>query len=77
MAHLNFPLPVKGVFKGGAVENDPPVNSGYMKNVRARDTLENRVRLGQRPGMEKWGDGDQLGSGTPIVAMCTVSSRTS
>lgn len=75
MAHVKIPLPVKGIHKGGAVESEVVISSGYMNNVRARDVLENRVRLGQRPGLNKWGDGDLIGSGSPVVAMCTVSSR--
>lgn len=69
-----FKLPIKGISKGLQVENSDPLTSGYMNNVRPRDVLENRVRIGQRPGVDKWGDGDDVGSGNPIVAMCTVSS---
>ena len=75
MPHINFQLPIKGTFKGGSVEQGPALTSGYMNNVRARDVLENRVRIGQRPGLDRWGDGDQVGAAEqPVVAMCTVSS---
>jgi len=75
MAHVVFNLPIRGVHKGGAVEQSPAMTSGHMNNVRARDVLENKVRIGQRPGLDKWGDGDQVGGAEqPVVAICSVSS---
>ena len=75
MAHVRFQLPIKGAHKGGAVETSPALTSGYMNNVRARDVLENKVRIGQRPGLDKWGDGDQVGAAEqPIVAIISISS---
>jgi len=75
MAHVNFMLPIKGVHKGGTVEQSPAMTSGHMNNVRARDVLENKVRIGQRPGLDKWGDGDQIGGAElPVVSICTVST---
>jgi len=75
MAHVNFMLPIKGVHKGGSAEVSPALTSGHMNNCRARDVLENKVRIGQRPGLDKWGDGDRLGDAnvTPVVAFCAVS----
>jgi len=73
--HISFQLPVRGVHRGGAVEQSPAMTSGYMNNCRARDVLENKVRIGQRPGLDKWGDGDRIGgtSNSYIVAMCEVT----
>lgn len=46
-----------------------------MNNVRPRDVLASRLRGGQRPGLDKWGAGTQIGSAEqPVVAMCIVSS---
>jgi len=46
-----------------------------MNNVRPYDTLDDRARGGQRPGLDKWGDGDQIGAAEqPVVAMCIVTS---
>jgi len=46
-----------------------------MKNMRLYDTLDTRARGGQRPGLDKWGDGDQIGAAEqPVVAIVTVSS---
>jgi len=75
MAHVNFQLPIKGIHRGGAVENSPAMTSGYLNNVRARDVLEKKVRIGQRPGLDKWGDGDQVGAAEqPVVCIVSVSS---
>jgi len=76
MAHIAFNLPIRGLHKGGAVEQSPAMTSGHMNNCRARDVLENKVRIGQRPGLEKWGNGDLVGEtdNTPVVALCSVST---
>ena len=48
-----FQLPIKGESKGFVPDKAPPLTSHYMNNVRPVDVLENRVRLGQRPGLDK------------------------
>lgn len=70
-----FLLPIKGVSYGFRLDKTPPMTSHYSNNVRAVDVLEKKVRVSQRPGLDKWGDGDQVGgSENPVVAMCIVSS---
>lgn len=72
---MKIQLPIKGKSLGVPVELSPPATSGYVNNIRPRDVLENRIRIGQRPGLDKWGDGDQIGgSEQPVVCICTVSS---
>lgn len=72
---MEFPLPIKGKSLGMPQDKQAPLTSGYLNNVRPRDVLENRVRIGQRPGLDKWGDGDQIGGAeNPVVAICAVSS---
>lgn len=67
--------PIKGVSKGLPVDKEHPTTSGYMNNVRPIDTLERRLRLGQRPGLDKWGAGTQIGAAEqPVVAMCIVAA---
>ena len=67
--------PIKGVSKGLPVDKEHPTTSGYMNNVRPIDTLERRLRLGQRPGLDKWGAGVQIGAAEqPVVAMCIVAA---
>jgi hypothetical protein len=67
--------PIKGVSKGLPVDKEHPTTSGYMNNVRPIDTLERRLRLGQRPGLDKWGAGTQIGAAEqPVVAMTIVAA---
>lgn len=72
---VEIPFPVRGIFKGGAVSQQPPLTSPSMNNVRPRDKDERRFRGGQRPGQDKWGNGTQIGgSDQPVVAICSVNS---
>ena len=72
---IELPPPLKGVSKGLPVDKEPITTSGYMNNVRPVDSLERRLRLGQRPGLDKWGAGTQIGaSEQPVIAMCVVAA---
>ncbi|MCK5608885.1 hypothetical protein KAR91_43835 [Candidatus Pacearchaeota archaeon] len=72
MAEILFPI--KGLHLGFQTEKQPGLTSFSMLNVRPYDTLANRLRGGQRPGLAKWST-DQIGAAEqPVVAMCTVSS---
>ena len=72
---MNLRFPVKGIHKGRAVSQQTPDTSPDMNNMRLFDTLDNRARGGQRPGLDKWGNGDQIGGAVqPVVAICVVSS---
>jgi len=72
---IEIPFPIMGVNKGRAVFAQPFGTSPEMLNVRPRDVLDGRARGGQRPGLDKWGNGALIGgSSQPVVAVCTVSS---
>jgi len=72
---ITLVFPVKGVNRGVASILQPTGTSPDLLNVRPFDTLGNRLRGGQRPGLKKWGSGVQIGSSEqPVVAICTVSS---
>ena len=67
--------PIKGVFRGSLMGHAPELTSESMNNVRPVDVQEKRVRIGQRPGLDKWGNGTQVGAAEqPIVAMTFVNS---
>ena len=67
--------PIKGIFRGSLMGHAPELTSESMNNVRPVDVQEKRVRIGQRPGLDKWGNGTQVGAAEqPIVAMCFVNS---
>jgi hypothetical protein len=68
-------LPIRGINKGIPHAEIYQQYSPKMNNVRATDVLAGRLRLGQRPGLSKWGAPTQVGAiEVPVVAMCTVSS---
>lgn len=72
---MQIPFPFKGLDKGHAASQQTTDSSPDMNNMRFYDTLDNRSRGGQRPGLDKWADGDQIGAAEqPVVAICTVSS---
>ena len=71
----NFPLPIKGISKLFTYDKSVPATSGYMNNTRGVGIFNKQVRLTQRPGLDKWGAGTQVGAAEqPVVAMCVVSS---
>ena len=75
MANLDINFPFEGIDKGKATSNQSPTTSPDMRNMRVYDTLDNRARGGQRGGLDKWGNGDQIGAAEqPVVAICIVSS---
>lgn len=72
---MRIMFPFKGIDKGRAAHQQSPETSADMKNMRLFDVLDNRARGGQRPALDKWGAGTQIGAAEqPVVAICTVSS---
>jgi hypothetical protein len=71
---MEFTFPVKGVSYGFPTDKSPPLTSGYMNNVRAVDVLEKRIRIGQRPGLDKTYAQQIGGVSTPIIAICTITT---
>ena len=65
---LRFPL--KGIHKGFGTVSQPSNTTPNAVNVCPYDPLDDRARGGQRPGYDKWGNGDQIGaSDQPVVAI--------
>jgi hypothetical protein len=71
---MEFMLPIKGISEGFPADKSPPLTSGYLNNIRAIDVLEKRVRIGQRPGLDKAYDQQIGGATTPIVAICSITT---
>ena len=67
--------PIKGLFRGSLTGHAPELTSEYMNNVRPVDVQEKRVRIGQRPGLDKWGNGTLIGGyiDFPVVALLHVT----
>ena len=71
---MEWPVPVKGVSQGLPVGKEDPATSEYMNNVRPKDILERRIRIGQRPGWDKWSATQVGGVENPVVAMTFVTT---
>lgn len=70
---MDLQFPLQGEDRGRTTSQQPFLTSPDIKNMRPYDTLGNRVRGGQRPGLAKRFN-QQIGGDTkPIVAMCSVT----
>jgi len=69
-----WPLPIKGVDYSTPQDKENPANSSYMLNVRPFDVLERRIRLGQRPGMDKLYSQQIGGNDIPVVCIFTITT---
>jgi len=68
---IEFGLPIKGFSEGFPVENQPANTSGSMNNVRP--IFEGRIRLAQRPPLDK-AYSQQIGTtNIPIVYITSVT----
>ena len=74
MAQVQFQFPINGIDRNWAASGQPNLTTYDCMNVRPYDVIANRSRGGQRPGLDKWGNGDQIGGATsPIVALCSIT----
>ena len=74
MANVEFQFPIMGKSEITAAAKQPQLTSPDMNNVRPQDVAENRIRGGQRPGLDK--RYSQLIGGNanyPIVALLQVT----
>jgi len=72
---LELTPPIKGISLGLPVDKESLTTSGYMNNVRPVDVLERQLRIGQRPGLDKWGAGTQIGAAEqPVICMTIVAA---
>ncbi len=70
---MKLPFPLKGVYKGTTVAEQPRTTSPDMNNMRPRDALDYRVRGGQRAGLDKLYSQQIGGAAAAIVAICAVT----
>lgn len=73
MANKFFQIPIKGFSEGFSVSESEPLTTGYCLNVRPIDCLERKLRIGQRPGLEKKYTQQLAGVAGAIVAINSVS----
>ena len=73
MALEEIPLPIRGVNYSIPEDKTPGTYSPYMLNVRPFDTLENKIRLGKRPGLDKIYSQQIATLSGPVIEICSVS----
>ncbi len=74
MASFNIPIPIAGFSEGLPIEAQEQGTTGYMSNCRPKDVFEEKLRLGQRPGLKKAYSQQIGGDATPIVWTGSVTT---
>ncbi len=69
---MNLSFPIGGIDKGRATSEQPVLTSPDLNNVRPFDTKDNRIRGGQRPGLDKRFSQQIGGEAVPVVAIISV-----
>lgn len=74
MANAELQFPIKGKSEITAAAKQPQLTSPHMNNVRPQDVSQNRIRGGQRPGIDKRYS-QQIGSDSeyPVVVLLQVT----
>lgn len=73
MAEFELKFPTQGKVTNYQLSKQPQNTAVLLDNVRPYDVSKERARGGQRPGIKKWGNGDQLGNDSPIIAITSVT----
>lgn len=68
---LTVQFPFKGINQAVAYMQQPSITTHLMKNMRVKDTSEQRARGGQRAGTKKVSD-DQIGSTKPVLKIVQI-----
>ena len=66
-------FPIKGLHKGFPTSKQPQNTSPDLNNVRPYDTLDNRIRGGQRPGLSQKYTYQIGETAYPVIAICSVT----
>lgn len=66
-------LPYKGYSAGKVQETEDVLTTPMINNVRPRDTLEGKLRLGQRPGLVRLFDDVLSNDNLMIRDICSVT----
>lgn len=74
MANKEFQIPIKGYSSGLPPHIQPTLTTGYMDNMFPRGTLEQKIRLTQRPGLDKTFAVQIGGDSAPVVCMLSVTT---
>lgn len=70
---IETPFPLRGKDVNWSLEQQPPLTSGDLENVRPYDVFETRARGGQRPAVRKWGLPSRIGGNHRINKLVFIS----
>jgi len=70
----DIPIPIKGYSEGFSADKQPQLTTGYMDNMFPRGTLEKKIRLTQRPGLDKMFAAQVGGGAVPIVCILSMTT---
>ena len=71
----NMVFPIRGIHVGFGTEIQPEFTTRRINNMRPYNTQGTTLVGGQRPPLDKWGAGVQIGAAEqPVVCMITVST---
>lgn len=70
---IELKFPIQGLHEGLPAEDQPPMTSPSLRNVRPFDTEEDRIRGGQRPGLVK-AYSTQVAGDHPIIGMVAIAT---
>lgn len=71
--YIEFPLPIKGISAGLTPDKETEY-TGHVLNVRPRDVLEKRIRLGQRPALRRAYSEQISGAANRVVQLLSVTT---
>ena len=72
-SNLEIPLPIQGYSEGINVLDTPTTMSGDMGNVRPIDSISQRLRIGQRPGLAKAYSTQIASAASPVILIGSVT----
>ena len=74
MPNLDIPFPLKGKDVNWSVEQQPPLTTSEVENVRPYDVIGERARGGQRPAVRRWST-NRIGAGDYRIDKIVQISR--
>ncbi len=74
MANVELQFPIQGKSEITAAAKQPQLTTPYINNVRPQDVIKNRIRGGQRPGLDKRYS-QQIGGNSeyPVIALLQIT----
>jgi len=74
MPIVDIALPIKGRNEGMPIGSNDMATTGYINNCRPRDVLENKFRIGQRPGLKKAYSQQIGGAAYPVIELLSITT---